>query len=95
MKCLFKMNNDFEINRSHIYSLEWIRSEMELKVHEFKIKNKDVNVDDANKKIESLSKTQSYLFSLYEEMESRKKTIEQMSFLNKKLLAELSMAISK
>lgn len=67
-------------------TLEWIISEMELKLHEFKIKNPNFDSNDSVKKINSLKKVQDHVYKSFEEIEKFKKEIELLKFTNKKLI---------
>ncbi|CAB4165246.1 hypothetical protein UFOVP916_4 [uncultured Caudovirales phage] len=81
-------NKDYLISRKFIYGLEFIRSEMELKMHEAKIKNPKFDETDIKQKIAAVSETQLYLHELYEELERIKKENLSLQFLNKKLLTD-------
>ena len=82
------MDDLFVKNRQFIYGLEFIRSEMELRLTEAKIKNPNFDGSDAEKKIEMVAKTQTYLYELYETIQQKDKEIFEFEFLKKKLIAE-------
>ena len=92
-------NDDYIISRRFIYGLEFVASEMELKVGQVQHKNYenkifDKTYPDAEKKILAVRQAQDYLYKLYEEIERIKKVNFRLDFENKKLLAE-NMTLKK
>ena len=89
------MEIDYTVSRAHIYGLEFVRSEMELKVTEAKRKNKDFDSTDAEKKIKAIADSQKYLNVLFEELERIKKINFELELMKNKLLAENIVLKSK
>lgn len=81
------MNLDYQINRKYIYSLEYVKSEMELKLHQFKISNPTLDTLEAENKINALSDVQVYLNEVFELSEKLKKENQRLNIENEKLLA--------
>lgn len=81
------MNLDYQINRKYIYSLEYVKSEMELKLHQFKIANPTLDTLEAENKINALSDVQVYLHEVFELSEKLKKENQRLNLENEKLLA--------
>ncbi len=86
------MEIDYTISRAHIYGLEFVRSEMELKVTLALRKNPNFDALDANKKIKAIADAQKYLHVLFEELERIKKDNLELKIVNSKLLAENLMS---
>lgn len=82
-------------DRRYLYDLEFIRSEMELKLHEFKLNRPTFDTSDILNKIEILSGCISHVYNLYEDIEKINKRQFELEFLNKKLIAEISILKTK
>lgn len=81
-------DDDYIISRRFIYGLEFVKSEMEMKVTEAKRKNKDFDSTDAELKIKAVAKAENYLYILYEELVKMKKKNYELEFLTRTLIAE-------
>jgi hypothetical protein len=85
------MNLDYEVNRKMIYSLEWIRSEMQLKLFEVIAKNPKFESETPNQKINAIGEVQEYLEDIFHVIEQAKKNIQQKDLLISKLQSELNL----
>lgn len=81
---------DYSQNRNIVYSLEWVKSEMELKMHQYALLNKNADLTEPKKKIKSIADAQDYVSNMYEVMERLKKKMQLLELTNAKLLAELN-----
>lgn len=78
------------MNTDYLYDLEYIRSEMELKLNQAKIKaNFTGNFTDAEDKIKRLTGVINHLYELYENIEQFNAKKKELEFINKKLNAEI------
>ena len=84
-------NIDYQVNRSFIYALEFVRSEMELRLNKHIEANIDYDATEAQKKIDALENVQMYLHEVYEVIEKLKKEIDLKDLTNKKLHAEINI----
>lgn len=84
------MNLDFQENREVVYSLEYVKSEMELKKHQFRIQNPNADISELKSKIDRISKAQNYVYKTFELMEALKRDMQLLRVTNSKLQAELN-----
>ena len=77
------------IDRKHLYSLEFIRSEMEMKLHAAKIKNEFSDYTDAENKIKMLGEAIGHVYQLHENIEKFNNKKNELELWNSKLLAEI------
>lgn len=84
------MNLDFQENREVVYSLEYVKSEMELKMHQFRIQNPNADISELKSKIDRISKAQNYVYKTFELMEALKRDMQLLRVTNSKLQAELN-----
>ncbi len=82
--------NPFETNRNHIYSLEYIKGEMYVKITELEIKKPDMDLTEARNKMKLIEEVQLYLNEMYEEAEEMRKTIQRKELEIKGLQALLN-----
>jgi len=80
-------DKDYIISRRFIYGLEFVRSEMELKLTEAKIKNVNFDSSDADKKIKAVADAQIYLNVLYDELVRIKRENYSLVKENERLVA--------
>ena len=64
-----KMQKLFDplLKSEQYYYLEYIQSEMELKLHESKIKNPNIDYSDAVKKIKLIQNVKHFIYEMWEE----------------------------
>lgn len=84
------MNLDFQENREVVYSLEYVKSEMELKMHQFRIQNPNSDISELKSKIDRITKAQDYVYKTFELIEAFKKDMQLLMATNSKLQAELN-----
>ena len=84
------MNLEYQINREVVYSLEYVKSEMELKMHQFRILNPNADISELKSKIDRITKAQDYVYKTFELMEALKRDIQLLQVTNSKLQAELN-----
>ena len=84
------MNLDFQENREVVYSLDYVKSEMELKMHQFRIQNPNADISELKSKIDRITKAQDYVYKTFELMEALKRDIQLLQVTNSKLQAELN-----
>lgn len=85
------MNEDYNKNRNIVYSLEWVKSEMELKMHQYAMANKEADLSEPKRKIKCIADAQDYICEVYEVIERLKKEIDLKDLTNKKLHAEINI----
>ena len=79
------MKTEYELMHENFITLEWIISEMELKIHELKAKNPNFDSSDSVKKINSLKSVQSFVYETYEKNNKVLIKNKELEFLNSKL----------
>lgn len=84
------MNLEYQINREVVYSLEYVKSEMELKMHQFRIQNPNADLSELQSKVDRIKKAQEYVYKSYEVIESVKKENQILKVANQKLQAEIN-----
>ena len=83
------------IDRTILYDMEYLRSEMELKLNQAKQKNLDGNYPDAENKIKIADGIITHIYKLHEFVEQITKEQIKLDFINKKLLAEILILKNK
>ncbi len=76
-------------DRKYIYDMEFIRSEMELKYHEFRLKNPLFDLSDMENKISIMEGVIIHIYKVYDLLENQQKAQVKLELLNTKLLSEL------
>lgn len=84
------MNQDYTENRKVVYSLEYVKSEMELKMHQFRIQNPNADITELQSKIDRIKSAQDYIYKTYELMEALKKDMQILKASNSSIQAELN-----
>lgn len=82
------LSKDYLIFRNYIYSLEFVRSEMYVKLHEFLIKNPTFDATDSYDKINRIAAVQNFLNVQFEVIEQLKKEIQLKDITIKTLQAK-------
>lgn len=82
------MDEDYIVNRGIVYGLEFVKSEMELKVTEMLRKNPKFDVSDAMLKIKAINDAENYVYALFEELNKIKKLNYRLDLENKILISK-------
>lgn len=85
------MNKEYLICQKHISSLTYVKSGMELKIHQFRISNPNADLSDLKDKIKRIEDAITFLYIQYDVLETVKKEIDLLKLTNAKLHAELLM----
>ena len=84
------MNEDFIKNREIGYSLEYVQSEMELKMWQYKQANPEADISEMQSKIARVNKAKEYIYDSFDELEDFKRKMQLLELTNSKLLAQLN-----
>ncbi len=78
-------NRYLEMQENFI-GLEWVLSEMELKVHELRIKDPGFDFTDATNKMNAIKKAQNYIHDTYSKLREVDKRIFEQDLINSRLM---------